>query len=340
MSSFILYTITALLLSQCMAYGLPCHVHELYLLVDGQPADATIEFDGILMTIPDGHASLERCPGSILVHIDDQRLYANLSDNNATVINLFHVFCQTMDYYGNSIEATLYIDGNISLCPAIVQEGNHLFSCDFDGLTYDLGTHEIQGVGSINVKLPLSDLNLQIYEGETKIPDGVTIQFMSNSNGRVYATTAQGGKAHYPQLPFGFYNASANNSSALISHNSSHLKKLNLNSPAELILSTLNCYLLFPTELHIQALDRYGRPITDYPIEIVQGGSSCCIVTDSTGSATLRLPPSLSLLDSITIIAGHLQEEFMIDRSPLPAVLLLCGLAAASFLIIIRRSVS
>lgn len=191
---------------------------------------------------------------------------------------------------------------------------------------FDLGRHEIFESCSINAKLAVSDMNLQILEASMSAPDGTHIEAWSSSTGSVYSTLTEGGKVRFPALPFGTYTVSADGAWAIIVHNSSLMKRLTLASPADIAVSIRNCYLLLPTELSLRVLDRHGAPVAGCTVEILQNGISRHVDADRSGSATILIPPSLSPHETIVITGGGVRKELLIDRNPALALLIPCGI--------------
>jgi len=317
----------------CLALSLPavntahCAVHDVYGFLDGQPADAVIESGGDHIATLAGHATLRDCPQSITVCIADRCQSVELCRGPSTIVELFTVSCRTLDHYGNTLyNATLYIDGSASSSTALLLRGVHALQCSYGGAMFDLGRHDIVESCSINAKLAVSDMNLQILEALMSAPDGTHIEARSSSTGYVYGALTEGGKVRFPALPFGTYNVSADGAWAIIAHNSSSMKRLTLASPADIAISVRNCYLLLPVELSLRVLDRYGVPVAGCTIEILQNGISRHVDADRSGSATVLIPPSLSPHETIVIIGGGVRKELLIDRNPAPALLIPCGI--------------
>jgi hypothetical protein len=222
--------------------------------------------------------------------------------------------------------ATLYIDGSASSSTALLLRGVHALQCSYGGTMFDLGRHEIFESCSIDAKLAVSDMNLKILETSMSAPDGTHIEARSSSTGSVYSALTEEGRVRFPALPFGTYNVSADGAWAIIAHNSSSMKRLTLASPADIAVSVRNCYLLLPVELRLRVLDRYGVPVAGCTIEIQQNGISRHVDADSSGSATVLIPPSISPHETIVIIGGGVRKELLIDRNPVPALLIPCGI--------------
>jgi hypothetical protein len=155
----------------CLALSLPavdtapCAVHDVYIFLDGQPADAVIESGGDHIATHAGHATLRDCPQSITVCIADRCQSVELCRGPSTIVELFTVSCRTLDHYGNMLyNSTLYIDGSASSSTALLLRGVHALQCSYGGAMFDLGRHDIVESCSINAKLAVSDMNLQILE--------------------------------------------------------------------------------------------------------------------------------------------------------------------------------
>jgi hypothetical protein len=317
----------------CLAISLPavntapCAVHDVYVFLDGQPADAVIEAGGDYIATHAGHATLPVHPQSIAIRIADRYQSVELCGGPSTIVELFTVSCHALDHYGNMLYNTaLYIDGSASPSTAPILSGVHAFQCSYGGVMFDLGRHAIFESCSINAKLAVSDMNLQILEALMSAPDGTHIEARSSSTGYVYGALTEGGKVRFPALPFGTYNVSADGAWAIIAHNSSSMKRLTLASPADIAISVRNCYLLLPVELSLRVLDRYGVPVAGCTIEILQNGISRHVDADRSGSATVLIPPSLSPHETIVVIGGGVKKELLIDRNPAPALLIPCGI--------------
>ncbi len=334
MSPLIIYALVALAFSPTIVSGPPCNFYDVYVFVDGQPSGALIEWNGEFLSAPDGHAALRGCPQSIAICIGDERYNVAIGSGQTRIVEFFTVSCRALDYYGNGLgNATLYVDNASSPSLTLLLKGRHFFQYAYGGRLFDLGWHEITNSCTINIKLAISDMNLQVLEGSTKVPDGTLIAAMVSSMGEYYSAITEGGRARFQKLPFGIYNISANGAWVVVAHNSSSLKRLNLNSPEAIVVTIKNCYLLFPAELCIRALDRYGEPVAGYTIEVSRNGLSSSVDTDSSGSAWILIPPSFSLHDSISVVGGHIRKELQIDQNPVPAFLILSGIAIVAFAI-------
>jgi len=312
----------------------PCATHDLYVFMDGQPAEAVVVSGNCRVIAKGGHAVLRGCPQSVDVCIGGTCSNVALCSGPSTIVDLFTVSCRALDFYGNTLDnATLYLDGSISASTTLLLRGSHLFQYSFGGLMFDLGWHEIVNSCSIEAKLAVSDLSLQIFQGSAHAPDGTFIDARSNSTGAVHNAITEGGRARFHKLPFGTYNVSADGAWALIVHNSSLMRRLTLNSPKYLDASIRNCYLLLPSELSIRMLDCYGEPVSECRLEILQKGFSTFVTTDHFGKATLLIPPSLTLHESIVVIGADVQEELLIDRNPAPVLMISCGIAMIAYML-------
>jgi len=317
----------------CLAISLPvantapCAVHDVYVFIDGRPADAVIESGGDYIATYAGHATLQGHPPSITVCIADRCQSVELGSGPSTIVDLFTVSCHALDHYGNTLFNTvLYIDGSASPSTAPILSGVHAFQCSYGGVMFDLGRHAIFESCSINAKLAVSDMNLQILEASVSAPDGTHIEARSSSTGSIYSALTEGGKVRFPALPFGTYNISMDGAWVIIAHNSSSTKRLTLTSPADIAISVRNCYMLLPTELSLRVLDSHGVPIAGCTIEILQNGISRRIDADRSGSATVLIPPSLSPHETIVVIGGNIKKELLMDRNPAPALLIPCSI--------------
>jgi len=144
----------------------PCPIHDVYVFMDGQPAEAVIVSSNCCIIAKEGHAVLRDCPQSIDVCIDGTCNHVALCSGPSTIVDLFTVSCRALDYYGNMLDnATLYLDGSISTSKTPLIRGSHLFQYSYGGLMFDLGWHEIVNSCSIEAKLAVSDLSLQIFQG-------------------------------------------------------------------------------------------------------------------------------------------------------------------------------